>query len=211
MQQVIEKALTKASKKGMSISDTAELVTEYLEIAGVLSEDSDFGPHGNEQAKSNPVNTSGGIIVIDSRGSGSFIEPPPFPVESVIGSSAWNVDDLFNAISGESWEFTCRPEGREKDLKFVGRPSLRGNIGVAIEFKSDDLEFADRHLNLFQVFVDTGSSSIDKEQLINEAKTQAMQMLRLRKSPIVSTVQVLTQLPPMGGVNSSHGFGADIV
>jgi len=210
MQQVIEKALSRANQKGLGISDTAELIVEYLDIAGALQDKSDI----RLNQASVPLNKKDNVLIVNSSGNkivdNSIIEPPPFPVESVISTDQWSIDDLFNAIAHQDWEFVCRPEGRNKDLKFVGTPSVKGNIGVSIDFRSDDLDFADRHLNLIPVFVDLGSGSVDKDKLINEAMTTVMQLFRLRNAPIMSNVQLLTEMPPMGGVNRMHGFGADV-
>ena len=82
MQQVIEKALSRANQKGLGVSDTAELIIEYLDIAGVLQGKSDIRLADPAPQRPNSIVLTN--VPVNQSSSQSLIEPPPFPVESVI-------------------------------------------------------------------------------------------------------------------------------
>jgi hypothetical protein len=183
VQEVIELALQRAQRKGLDIQDTAELIVDFLDIAKV-----------KESGSAGAVNIvmSNNAPKSDNR---SVIEPPPFPIESVLtgqqGEAVWAQDDLLNSLSGHQWMFKCK-------------------IGVVIEFRCSLLPID--QMNLFPVFIGLSAKSIDPDAIKEDAKTQAMHMLKKRTSPVVPNTVPITNYPSefaLAGGRGGGGFGAD--
>ncbi len=202
MQEVIELALQRAHRKGLSIEDTAELIVDFLDIAKVKGSNSP-----------SPVN-----IVLDNKvvrsDSPYVIEAPPFPIESVLTGKPdevlWAQSDLLDSLSGQQWTFTCRPEGWDVDLEFFGTAAPKGEIGVVIDFRCALLPMD--QMNLFPVFIGLNTKKIDPDQIRNDAKTQAMHMLKKRTAPVVPNTVPITNYPSEFALASGRGgggFGAD--
>lgn len=202
MQEVIELALQRAQRKGLNIQDTAELIVDFLDIAKV-----------KESGSAGAVNVvmSNNAPKPDKR---SVIEPPPFPIESVLtgkqDEAVWAQDDLLNSLSGHQWMFKCKPDGWTEELEFYGTAAPKGEIGVVIEFRCSLLPID--QMNLFPVFIGLSAKSIDPDAIKEDAKTQAMHMLKKRTSPVVPNTVPITNYPSefaLAGGRGGGGFGAD--
>jgi len=203
VKEVIELALQRASRKGLSQSDTAELIIDFLDIHNLKPSGSSI-VHVQSSSIQQPVQPV----------SKNIIEPPPFPIESVLTGKQevvlWDQQDLLDSLSGVSWSFSCRPEGWDTDLEFVGTPAMKGSIGVVIEFRA--LLLQGDPMNLFPVFVGLDAGKVDPDKIKEEARVQAMHMLKRRNSKVTANTIPLTAFPSEMSVISGRvggGFGAD--
>lgn len=187
MNHVIQKALTKARAKGLSIEDSAELIVEYLEIAGEIGVQSYALvppplPKLQEYAKPDPP-----YLKVDRP---YYDEHPTKPVllNKVITKSKqidWDSETLSEYLAKFTWVFTVRPEGYNKDLVFEGtlvkEPKQLPGIAVVFHCVTEVLP---NPLRDWPLFFPYQGEEIDPEKQMADLKLSASQALRIRSEKL---------------------------
>lgn len=212
MKQVIEKAIKKAASKGLDASETADLVLEYLEVAGDIGNLVLIGTEGppplpNIAMNSNlisPPAVNNVIISANSavnrvlRQADSFVENP------------WTTSTLLTALSQVDWSFTVKPDGHKEEQKYNATiypvdSSGQGSHmeGVRVVFKAEDRDF-DRQE--WAAFFPCSQAEIDPLAIIEGQKDSLRQLFRVRTEPILpKTVQTRTTYPTFNMNSTDDG------
>lgn len=192
MKNVLVKALTRATQKNLSVEETADLIVDYLEIAGEVAPEATV----KTVVEPPPVVTAKPKVADINRA----INPKRPP-----GASIWKTEELFSYLTKFDMAFEVRPEGWEKDVAF--RFSLmkdpNGMKGVGVVWQAvEDPQFK---LNYF-FSLDTESPNVD--EAIEEAKKSVSNMLRRSDKPIPNSTVPLRAIP--SDIASMAGFSATV-
>jgi len=192
MKNVLVKALNRASQKNLSAEETADLIVDYLEIAGEVAPQATV-----ETVVAPPPVVSAKPKVADINRA---INP-----KKPAGAPAWKTDELFSYLTKFDMAFETRPEGWDKDVAF--RFSLmkdpNGMKGIGVVWQAvEDPQFK---LNYF-FSVDTEKPDVD--EAIEEAKKSVSNMLRRVDKPITNSTVPLRAIP--SDIASMAGFSATV-
>lgn len=192
MKNVLVKALNRATQKNLSVEETADLIVDYLEIAGEVSPE----PTVKTVVEPPPVVTAKPKVADINRA----INPKRPP-----GAPAWKTDELFSYLTKFDMAFQTRPDGWNKDIEF--RFSLmkdpNGMKGIGVVWQAiEDPQFK---LNYF-FSVDTEKPDVD--EAIEEAKKSVNAMLRRVDKPITNSTVPLRSIP--SDIASMAGFSATV-
>ncbi len=193
MKNVLVKALNRATQKNLSVEETADLIVDYLEIAGEVA------PQATVETvvEPPPVVAAAKPKVADINRAINPKRPP--------GAPAWKTDELFSYLTKFDMAFETRPEGWDKDVAF--RFSLmkdpNGMKGVGVVWQAiEDPQFK---LNYF-FSVDTEKPDVD--EAIEEVKKSVNVMLRRVEKSIPNSTVPLRSIP--SDIASMAGFNASV-
>lgn len=195
MKNVLLKALGKANQKNMSVEDTADLIMDYLEIAGELGAQKETA--AQPAVEPPPIVTPQKPKVVDINRAVNPKRP--------IGVSAWKVDELFSYLSKFDLSFETRPDGWDRDLAFrfnyVKEPNGMKGIGVvwqAVEDPSFKINY----------FFSLDDEDPNTETAIQEAKLSVNNILRKSDKVVVSSTVPLTSYP--SDITGLAGFTGNV-
>lgn len=192
MKNVLVKALNRATQKNLSVEETADLIVDYLEIAGEVA------PKATVETvvEPPPVVTAKPKVADINRA----INPKRPP-----GAPAWKTDELFSYLTKFDMAFETRPEGWNKDVAFrfslMKDPNNMKGVGVVWQ-AIEDPQFK---LNYF-FSVDTEKPDVD--EALEEAKKSVNAMLRRVDKPITNSTVPLRAIP--SDIASMAGFSATV-
>ncbi len=189
MKNVIVKALTRALDRGMSPEETADLIIDYLDIAGELvANPAPSKPEPPPKVESKPK-------TIDINRT----------VKKNPNAPAWKTDELFNHLSKFDMGFTITPEGWNREVGFragfVKDPN--GMKGVGAIFQA--IESPDFKVNYF---FSVDEADVDVESVVEEVKKSVNTMLRRVDNPIPNSTVPLRSIP--SDIASMAGFTASV-
>lgn len=193
MKNVLVKALNRAAQKNLSAEETADLIVDYLEIAGEVSTE----PTVKTVVEPPPVVAAAKPKVADINRA---INP-----KRPVGVPAWKTDELFSYLTKFDMAFDTRPDGWDKDISFrfsfMKDPNNMKGVGVVWQ-AVEDPQFK---LNYF-FSVDTEKPEVD--EAIEEAKKSVNAMLRRVDKPIPNSTIPLRAVP--SDIASMAGFSASV-
>lgn len=194
MKTVIEKAIQKAQNKGLSVQDTADLVIEYLDIAGELT----ASPASQEPQRLSQIILPGTPTPATLEKAALTGVQAPAQVNKVIAraqdsDSFWTAEALYAEAMKHDWSFQALPDGFKEPLNYVGAPVLRprGIDGVAIIFNCPDVKIPRE----IPAFVSLSEKVFSPDVIKEGVKTNVESMFRQRETPIVSSTVELTSYP----------------
>lgn len=192
MKNVLVKALNRATQKNLSVEETADLIVDYLEIAGEVAPQATV-----ETVVEPPPVVAAKPKVADINRAINPKRPP--------GAPAWKTDELFSYLTKFDMAFETRPEGWNKDVAFrfslMKDPNNMKGVGVVWQ-AIEDPQFK---LNYF-FSVDTEKPDVD--DAIEEAKKSVNVMLRRTDKPIPNSTVPLHSIP--SDIASMAGFSASV-
>ena len=185
MKHIIQKALAKASTKKLDQAGTADLIMEYLDIAGELSVPQQSAPPPLpkeeelwEDEENYPVK--------------------PVQLNKVIAKAAeateWDADSLSEWLRKFIWDFSVQPEGWQKTLEFGGVfvREPRGFPGVAVVFKCLNDDTIPKQLQDIKLFFPYHEAHSNPLAELEALKATQMQLLRKGQKVESKTVQIAT-------------------
>lgn len=193
MKNVLVKALNRATQKNLSVEETADLIVDYLEIAGEVA------PQATVETvvEPPPVVAAAKPKVADINRAINPKRPP--------GAPAWKTDELFSYLTKFDMAFETRPEGWDKDVAFrfslMKDPNNMKGVGVVWQ-AIEDPQFK---LNYF-FSVDTEKPDVD--EAIEEVKKSVNVMLRRVEKSIPNSTVPLRSIP--SDIASMAGFNASV-
>jgi len=191
MKSVLIKALIKAKQKNLSIEDTADLVTDYLDIA------CDISPVEERATPEPPPVVIAPVKQAKIVDIGRSVSPKR--------SSAWKTDELYSLLSKHDMSFTTRPEGWSEDLEFrfslVKDPSGMKGVGVVWQAVKDP-QFKQNYF--FSLDIDQPNV----ELVIDEVRKSVDSTLRRRDKPVSNSTVPLRSVP--SDIASMAGFSASV-
>lgn len=195
MKNVLVKALNRAAQKNLSAEETADLIMDYLDIAGEVSVS---GPTAQTVVEPPPVvSAPQKPKVVDINRAVNPKRP--------IGVPAWKTDELFNYLSKFDMSLNTRPDGWDRDIEFrFGLTKDPNNMkGVGVIWQAiEDPQFK---MNYF--FSNEGESP-DVEGAIEEVKKSVNNILRRVDKQVVSSTVPLSNYP--SDIAAMAGFSANV-
>jgi hypothetical protein len=212
MKTVITKAIQKAQSRGMTPNETAELVMDYLEIAGEIAPAASQAP-----VKPSPetVRQVQAAIQTQDTPSSALSVSAPTPVGRVLNKAVdpnepfWIAEDLYSEMAKISWEFSALPDGFKEPLEYKGMAVLRprGIDGVAIVFTCPAVATPKE----FPAFLSLNDKVIDPVAITEEVRRNVENTFRVRSTPIVNHNKPLTSFPSMADMAGGGAmFGGEV-
>ena len=192
MKNVLIKALTKAHDKGLSVADTADLITDYLEIA------KEFNNEHSEQPVVEPP------PIVTAKPKPVDINRPLNPKRPP-GTPYWKTDELYSYLSKFDMAISVKPDGWEKEVafRFSFMKDPNGMKGVGVVWQAvEDPQFKLNYF--FSVDVERPNPDV----AIEEAKKSVNAMLRRVDKPIPNSTVPLRSIP--SDIASMAGFSASV-
>ena len=195
MKNVLLKALNRASQKQLSVEETADLIIDYLDIAGEIKPTKEST--AQTVVEPPPVVAPQKQKVVDINRAVNPKRPPGVP--------AWKTDELFNYLSKFDMAFQVQPQGWDRDVAFrAGLTKDPNNMkGIGVVWQAvEDPQFK---LNYF-FSVETETPNV--EEAIEEVKKSVDNILRRVDKPITNSTVPLRAIP--SDIASMAGFSATV-
>lgn len=189
MKNVIVKALNRAAQKNLSVEETADLVVDYLDIAGEIDTPKSEAPAPPPK-------------VVEAK-------PKPIDINRTVkrnpNAPAWKTEELYSFLGKFDMSFSTTPDGWQKEVSFraglVKDPN--GMKGVGVIFQA--IESPEFKLNYF---FSNESADVDVENALNEVKKSVNNILRRSDKSIPNSTVPLRAIP--SDIASMAGFAASV-
>lgn len=196
MTEVITKALTRASLRGYDTAQTADLIVDYLDVAGLLRDQSNqtlATIHGGQSAgfrKQVETATALKLVPVEPNQplqAEGLIAPPQIgrSLNSPKTDEVWKLEDLFNHCLSVDWSFSANPTGLKTPLEYKGIVAQEPNQrGVRVLFRCEAVSTPKE----IPVFIPTTEPNVNPRTIINEVKSNVEQLFRNRGGAIPMNV-----------------------
>lgn len=208
MREVITKAIKKAQSRGYDPNQTADLVMDYLDIAGLIT----GVEYADGDGATYPVAAGkNGIIAKVEESPSTAIEAPPAINRTITkaqdpNETFWTADSLFEVASKLDWSLEALPQGFTEPLKYNGSAVLRprGIDGVAVVFRCPDVKTPPE----IPIFLSLSEKVLDPDFIKSEVRKNVESMFRPRTEPIKSNFVANTSAPSLDDIAKGGGMYA---